>query len=115
MIYEFEYDYCGWAIEVDERWLRELRRFIERFIGPLRIVVSLKVLWCIYYGEGLALLRPVLCIVWWLTFVPFVMAQSRQSWAEMLQMVSEPNTGRCVSEEVRPSKGWIVRSHIDTF
>lgn len=59
MIYEFEYDYCGWAIEVDERWLRELRRFIERFIGPLCIVVSLKVLWRIYYGEGLALLRLV--------------------------------------------------------
>ena len=83
MIYEFEYDYCGWAIEVDEIWLRELRRFIERFIGPLRIVVNLKVLWRIYYGEGLALLRLVLCVVWWLVFIPFVMAQSRQYLLEL--------------------------------
>ena len=27
-------------------------------------------------------------------------------------MVSEPDTGRCVSEDAGPSRGWIVRSHI---
>ena len=26
---------------------------------------------------------------------------------ELLQMVSEPDTGRCVNEEVEPRKGWI--------
>ena len=30
----------------------------------------------------------------------------------LLQMVSEPDTGRCASEDARPPKGWIVRSHI---
>ena len=32
---------------------------------------------------------------------------------ELLQMVSEPDTGRCANENARPRKGWIVRSHID--
>ena len=31
---------------------------------------------------------------------------------ELLQMVSEPDTGRCASENVGPQGGWIVRSHI---
>ena len=28
-------------------------------------------------------------------------------------MVSEPNIGRCVSEDAEPRRGWIVRFHID--
>ena len=28
---------------------------------------------------------------------------------ELLQMVSEPDTGRCVSKNVMPPRGWIVR------
>ena len=31
----------------------------------------------------------------------------------LLQMVSEPDMKRCVSEDVRPRRGWIVRSHVD--
>ena len=31
---------------------------------------------------------------------------------ELLQMVSEPNTGRCASVDVGPPRGWIVRSHV---
>ena len=30
-----------------------------------------------------------------------------------LQMVSEPNTGRCASEDAGPQGGCTVRSHID--
>ena len=29
-----------------------------------------------------------------------------------LQMVSEPDTGRCANEDTGLSRGWIVRSHI---
>ena len=31
---------------------------------------------------------------------------------EMLQMVSESDIGRCASQDARPPRGWIVRSHI---
>ena len=31
----------------------------------------------------------------------------------LLEMVSEPSTERCASEDVGPQEGWIVRSHID--
>ena len=31
----------------------------------------------------------------------------------LLQMVSEPDTKRCVGEDIGPPSGWIVRSHID--
>ena len=31
---------------------------------------------------------------------------------ELLEMVLEPDTGRCVSEDAGPLKGVIVRSHI---
>ena len=31
----------------------------------------------------------------------------------LLQMISEPDTGRCASEDTRSPKGWIVRSHIN--
>ena len=30
----------------------------------------------------------------------------------LLQMVSEPDIKRCASEDIGPSRGWIVRSHI---
>ena len=30
----------------------------------------------------------------------------------LLQMVSEPNTGQCASEDAGHPRGWIVRSHI---
>ena len=31
---------------------------------------------------------------------------------ELLQMVSELDTGQCASEDAGPPRGWIVRSHI---
>ena len=31
---------------------------------------------------------------------------------ELLQMISERDTGQCVSEDAGSPKGWIVRSHI---
>ena len=31
----------------------------------------------------------------------------------LLQMVLEPDTGLCASEDNGPQEGWIVRSHID--
>ena len=30
----------------------------------------------------------------------------------LLQMVSEPGSGQCASEDTGPQGGWIVRSHI---
>ena len=30
----------------------------------------------------------------------------------LLQMVSEPDTGWCASEDAGPPRGWIVRPHI---
>ena len=37
---------------------------------------------------------------------------SANSGLELLQMVSEPDIQWCASEDARPPKGWIVRSHI---
>ena len=31
---------------------------------------------------------------------------------EMLQMISESDTGWCASEDARSQGGWIVRSHV---
>ena len=32
---------------------------------------------------------------------------------ELLQMVSEPDTGLCANEDIGLSRGWIVRSHLE--
>ena len=34
------------------------------------------------------------------------------SGLELLQMVSEPDTRLCATEDARPLRGWIVKSHI---
>ena len=37
---------------------------------------------------------------------------SASSGLGLLQMVLEPDTGQCASEDAGPPRGWIVRSHI---
>ena len=37
---------------------------------------------------------------------------STSSELELLRIILEQDTGPCASEDARPPKGWIVRSHI---